>query len=307
MLAHDDFELLQKHHDGELLPADVARVEALLAGSPEARSVAAALNSLDEGLETTGAVEPPERAIAEIMARVQAMPHPRQPGWRSLVRNAVARAIGSTVESVTGQSTRVEGSMASRSKIVWGISTAAVVILAGLWMTGVIPPEQEGGDAAIGAAKRYQAPQIAGKDVALGDTEAQAFMQSETFDRILKDPETRKLLNSAEFRQFVADAQISAAMQDEDFVSALRQISGDANLARLFSNSRFGSALSRGEVRAALLDVELQNAMAEESFEQAFNRPEVRAAFSDSTAQAAFNDEDLMLAFSKAGIQDALR
>ena len=41
MLKQNDFELLQRHQDGDLSPAEVQRVETLLAVSPEARMAAA--------------------------------------------------------------------------------------------------------------------------------------------------------------------------------------------------------------------------------------------------------------------------
>jgi len=208
MLKQNDFELLQRHQDGDLSPAEVQRVETLLAVSPEARMAAAVLQSLDRHTDDG---QGSETAVPEIMARVQAMPHPRPLGWTALVRNRAARAINETLNAFAGPQTRVEETMASRSKIVWGISGTALVILAGLWMAGLIPPKQEGADATIGAAKRYQAPQIAASDVKLGDTEAQAFMQSETFDRILKDPNTRKLLASAEMRQMLSSPELDSA------------------------------------------------------------------------------------------------
>ena len=52
-------------------------------------------------------------------------------------------------------------------------------------MTGY-PPADKGTEGTIGAAQRYQAPQIANQDVKLQDAELQSFMQrtlSEAHDR----------------------------------------------------------------------------------------------------------------------------
>ena len=110
--------------------------------------------------------------------------------------------------------------MSTKSKIVWGVSSTAAIVLIGLWVAGLIPPAHDGGEATIGAAKRYQAPQIAGQDVAVSDTEAQAFMQSETFDRLLKDPAARKALSSPEMRTMLANAQVRTALAEPAFASA---------------------------------------------------------------------------------------
>src|SRR6188508_1690931 len=200
MLERDDFELLQRQQDGELLPGESKRVEALLSTNADARSAAAALKALREtALSEQG--EPPADAVARIMAMVQSAPSPRR-SWLAEARNTIARGTGfmiGTSYSVTGHGSRVEESMSSRSKIVWGISTAAVLILVALYLGGIVPPAPDGADATIGAAKRYQAPQLTAKDVAVKESEAQAFMQSETFDRLLKDPNARKMLGNSQF------------------------------------------------------------------------------------------------------------
>src|SRR5688500_10630354 len=121
MLGRADIELLQRRQDGDLRPDEMQRLENLLTRNPEARMAMAALKALDEGLETGGSVEPPEDGVADIMARVQAGPHPSRQGWRSLVLG-VRRATGSIVEAVAGSESRLEEPMSSRSKIVWGIS-----------------------------------------------------------------------------------------------------------------------------------------------------------------------------------------
>ena len=160
------------------------------------------------------------------MARVRQLPRPQQAGLLSRVRTNAARAVAALMETsglATGTGSRMEDVMSSRAKIVFGISAAAVALLIGVYMMGFYPPVDEGA-ATIGAAKRYQAPQMAAKDVKLGDTQAQTFMQSETFDRILKDPNARKLLANAKFQEFFSDAQMRAALKHSEFGAALQKI-----------------------------------------------------------------------------------
>ncbi len=212
-MAPDEFDLLQRHHDGELTPGEVQRVEALLAEDPEARATVAALKALAAGLETLDETNEqqadiPAGAVHEIMARVQALPRPAGPTLGTRLRLGAGRIFEHVTTAVSGSRSRVEEAMSTRSKIVWGISSTAAVVLIGLWAAGLIPPAQDGGEATIGAAKRYQATQIAGKDVAVTDSDAQAFMQSETFDRLLKDPAARKALASPEMRALLSSAQV---------------------------------------------------------------------------------------------------
>ena len=75
-MAPDEFDLLQRHHDGELTPGEVQRVEVLLAEDPEARATVAALKALAAGLKTDQQADVPSGAVREIMARVQALPLP---------------------------------------------------------------------------------------------------------------------------------------------------------------------------------------------------------------------------------------
>ena len=228
MLDRDDLELIQRHLDGDLTPAEANRLETLLANNSEARSMASALKAMTDGLEAGAMIKPHDDAVAAIMAKVQTLPQPRRHGFIPTLRANVARAAAALKEMsglATGAGSRMEDVMSSRAKIVMSISAAAIAVLIGVYMMGYYPPVDEGA-ATIGAAKRYQAPQIAAKDVKLGDTQAQAFMQSETFDRILKDPNARKMLASAEFREFFADAEMSAALQHPEFAAGVGEDRG---------------------------------------------------------------------------------
>ena len=81
MLDRDDIQLIERHLDGELTPAEEGRLKSLLAGSGEARTLVAALKSLDEG--DREAANPPADAVPQIMARVRELPRPQQAGLLS--------------------------------------------------------------------------------------------------------------------------------------------------------------------------------------------------------------------------------
>src|ERR671912_244639 len=143
----DEFDLLQRQHDGDLTPGELQRVEVLLAEDPDARAAAAALKALAAGLQTNQPVEPPAGAVQHIMARVQALPRPAGPAFGMRLRQGAGRIFGHVTIAVSGSGSRVEEAMSTRSKIVWGVSSTAAVVLVGLWAAGVIPPAQEGGEA----------------------------------------------------------------------------------------------------------------------------------------------------------------
>ena len=73
---------------------------------------------------------------------------------------------------------------------MWGLAAAATITFAVFAMKG-FPPAGYGTEGTIGAAKKYQAQQLADKDVVLGDAAVQEFLQSDTFDRLMKDPNAR--------------------------------------------------------------------------------------------------------------------
>jgi anti-sigma factor RsiW len=103
MLERDDFELLQRYHDGELLPGELKRVEALLSSNADARVAAAGLAAIRE-MENGEGCEPPDDAIAQIMAKVHALPPPRR-RWSTALRNMVAHAaamVSGTSDGVAG-------------------------------------------------------------------------------------------------------------------------------------------------------------------------------------------------------------
>ena len=94
-----------------------------------------------------------------------------------------------------------------RTKVLWGLAAAAAIVLAFFSVTG-FPPTLGGTEGAIGAAKRYQAGQIAASDVKLGDQSAQEFLQSDLFDKLMKDESVRKALTDPALVKAIADPSL---------------------------------------------------------------------------------------------------
>ena len=76
-------------------------------------------------------------------------------------------------------------------KIFWGVAAIAAALLITFAITGY-PPVGKGIEGTIGAAKRYQAPQIGNDDVKLQDPELQAFFQSDAFHKLTTDKAARE-------------------------------------------------------------------------------------------------------------------
>ena len=156
-------ELLQARLDGELTSAQRAELEQILAGDARPAMRAGELEALVETLNLLGPVDPPARVIRTVIDHI----------------NETAPAALESPLATTGGD-------GMRTKVLWGLAAAAAIVLAVLAYTG-FPPETGGSEGAIGAAKRYQAGQIAASDVKLGDQAAQEFLQSDLFDKLMKD------------------------------------------------------------------------------------------------------------------------
>jgi hypothetical protein len=139
-----------------------------------------------------------------------------------------------------------KGGVAMTRKAMWGLAAAAAVVLSVYVIKG-FPPVDRGTEGTIGAAQKYQAPQIGDKDVVLGDAAAQEFLQSEAFDRLLKDPQARSLL---------ADKSVQAELKKVDFIDAIRndmvRNALSSELLRNVLNDKVAQAELSAEINANL-------------------------------------------------------
>src|SRR5262249_49283538 len=106
---------------------------------------------LDDLLQELGPADPPADFSRDVMSRIE---------------SGRERSAGNVVPF--GRK-----GMAMTKKAMWGLAAAAAVILAMFVARGSFPTVDRGTEGTIGAAKKYQAPQIAASDVTLGDASAQ--------------------------------------------------------------------------------------------------------------------------------------
>ena len=265
---HDD--LLQARVDDELTPAQRVEVERLLAHDEAARLRAGELKALVDALNVPGPADPPARVMRTVMAYI----HDNAP-----------EALHESQMAVTG------GLM--RTKVLWGLAAAAAIVLAVLGYTG-FPPEAGGSEGAIGAAKRYQAGQIAASDVKLGDQAAQEFLQSDLFDKLMKDESVRKALNDPDIRVALADPAIRVALTDSDLRAAL-------------TNPEMRTSLSDPRIRTALNDPAMRVALSHAGIAKALRDPNLATALTSADLRAALKSNGLSAALKSPQFGEAMR
>ena len=216
------------------------------------------------------------------------------------------------------------GGRAMRKNLMWGLATAAAILLAYFAVRG-FPDVGQGSEATIGAAKRYQAPQIQGKDVVLGDQSVQQFMQSDVFDRLLKDPAAVKALSDASLRLRIADASIAQALTDPQLVALLKSY-GDAALhpygptcpgcqlalesadvQAALQDESFANALGNAGFISALQDAKISAGLAQHDLEAALTRVELQAALKAPISSAALQNANFLKAITNAQFVSAIR
>ena len=203
-MIHPDHEvLLQGRIDGTLTGDEREQLDRLLATDADVRARADELDRLADLVDSLGDVDPPSGLTQQILSAIAAR------GVRAPAHDIARIATFDTKASHAAHSgARMDGGTVMGKKVMWGLAAAAVIALAVLNYTGIVPP-REGTEGTIGAAKRYQAPQIADKDVALGDTSAQAFIQSDLFDQMMHDGNVRQLLSNEATRAALKSAEFA--------------------------------------------------------------------------------------------------
>jgi hypothetical protein len=184
---------------------------------------------------------------------------------------------------------------------MWGLAAAATILLAVFVVRGV-PPAGEGTEATIGAAQRYQAPQIEAKDVVVGDTSAQAVMQTETWDRIVNDETLRTLLQNASFRAQLQEASLRTALADSAVVRALQ----DPNLSRQLNNAELARSLNDVNLVKKIADTNLRTAMQNQAFLNALRNNDFRAQLADPRIAAALAGAAFQSALRDRGFVSAM-
>jgi len=211
-----------------------------------------------------------------------------------------------------------KGGVAMVRKAVLGLAAAAAVVLAVYTIKG-FPPVDRGTEGTIGAAQKYQAPQIGDNDVVLGDAAAQEFLQSEAFDRLLKDPEARSLL---------ADKSVQAQLKNVAFLKAARDpavrdgLTSQA-LMKVLANhetrdeftaqlkatlsQQAVSQASATSIRSAVARDAVAQLMMDLSMKQALANPGVRSALANPDFQSVLMKHDLAAGFLNVNVISALQ
>ena len=270
-MTHQHDDLLHARFDGELTAGQRAEVERLLASDDSARQRADRLEALGRSLDLLEPVDPPARVMHAVLAHVKR---------------------GASMTDADAE-TATLGGVLMRTKVLWGLAAAAAIVLAFFSVTG-FPPSLGGTEGAIGAAKRYQAGQIAVADVKLGDQTAQEFLQSDLFDKLMKDESVRKALSDPGIRVALADPAIRVALTDSDLRAAL-------------TNPEMRTSLSDPRIRTALNDPAMRVALSHAGIAKALRDPNLATALTSADLQAALKSNGLSAALTSAQFGAAMR
>ena len=175
-------------------------------------------------------------------------------------------------------------------KVLWSVAAAAAVALVVLRVLGY-PPVQDGTEATIGAAQRYQAPQISSADVKLEDAQLQAFLQSDVFRQLASDKVAQEALKNNDFRRALADASVRVALSSPDVVAAIAARAATAGAPQ---------ALEANNVRLDAAKVKLDAVLASsEALRVALASPLVAQAIANSALRVALVNSDAAFALSQ--------
>ena len=105
-------------------------------------------------------------------------------------------------------------------KVLWSMAAVAAMALVALKIVGY-PPVEQGTEATIGAAQRYQEAQISAKDVKVEDQQFQAFLQSDLFRQLANDKAAQSALKNQDLQKALADASVRAALARADVRTAI--------------------------------------------------------------------------------------
>jgi hypothetical protein len=191
-------------------------------------------------------------------------------------------------------------------KVLWIVAATAALALITMRLVGY-PPVEKGTEATIGAAQRYQSPQISSADVKTADAQLQKFLQSDVFHRLTTDKAARQALKNKDFQKALQEPTVRAALASSDVRSAIGsvRVSGDAVLAQsdalnaaLEANAALKAAFeSSPALRAALLSPDIIAALrVSEALGAALAQPDITMALAqDAAINAVLSAPDVAL------------
>ena len=262
---------------------------------------------VSRALEELGTVDPPARLVENVMMGISA--------------NSGNRSAGRAVPFD-------RGGIAMIRKAMWGLAAAAAVVLVIYTVIG-FPIANRGTEATIGAAQKYQTPQLAAGDVKVGDASVQEFLQSEAFDRLIKDPQARSILTDSrihaqltnkDFTNSIANAQTRQQLSSDNLhqffgdsaavaglnLGIANGFSADAALARLAKDAAL-SVSTRGVVNQVRVDAALVRMLDDNALLKAFSNDLFREFTRDASAMAALTSNVFVSAMQQQGFVNALQ
>lgn len=185
-------------------------------------------------------------------------------------------------------------------KVLWILAAAAAVALITMRFVGY-PPVEKGTEATIGAAQRYQAPQISSADVKTEDAQLQAFLQSDLFRQLTTDKVARQALKNKDFQRALSDPAVRAALVRPDVRDSIVALGVANNGVRTEALSVRIDALGvKGEALRAAIE-------ASPALRLAFVSPDVVAAMAASDAlRVALAKPDIAMYLSQEAVINVL-
>ena len=185
----------------------------------------------------------------------------------------IMRIVGTQAAAGSPELRVTEGGRVMGRKVMYALAAAAAVVLA-LFVTTGFPPNGRGTEGTIDGARRYQAQQLAAKDVVLGDPEAQKFLQSDVFDRLMKDETARKALANGNLRDALMDVSLANALGRAELATAL----ADSGLSRMFADAELAAALGAPSLARALSSQELAREFFDAALKGTLSGPDLAAS-----------------------------
>ena len=194
--------------------------------------------------------------------------------------------------------TMAKGTMAKR--MLWSVAAVAAVALVALRVAGY-PPVEEGTEATIGAAQRYQAPQIAAADVKVEDQQFQSFLQSDLFRRLVNDKAAQEALKNQDLQRALADLNVRTALSNEAIRTA---ISNNAmTWARYTANTNVIANLRLDARNSAMLQAALN---ASPALVAAISNVHIAEAISNSNLAMVLANNEAMVAVRNDAVLNAM-
>jgi len=173
-------------------------------------------------------VEPPSSLVQDVMTTVSS-----RAATRATHPPAISSKRGETMAK----------------KVLWIVAATAAGALIVMRFAGY-PPVDKGTEATIGAAQRYQAPQVSNADVKTQDAQLQAFLQSDLFRQLAADKAAQQALKNKDFQRALSDASVRAALVSAD----VRHEIVASHVAAAQNGVRQDAISARNELLRAALD-----------------------------------------------------